>query len=1214
MRNTISFLLYFIVSVYCHLSRFRKFTPQFGRVLEDNPNCTLRLQSSSQILTYEENNNIARIYFIGIISDKDINITVTFKGLYEGEANIEKECTIAGNSFFLSCTFNNITEIPPNDYRIAFSVLTCTYNENTIGLPTISLSQTSKIDGQISVISASFENNKCMNPWIDFQLTLSESISASSIKGTFLDKTLQKQLSFTCDSSTSNIIPCRANDTIKDDYTYYYSILSLHYIQTGTTTRKVAYIETKKTVPSTNLYNPLNKTATSLIQNVDRKGENTKTISLSFLNELTTFELTFINQADSTTTILTEKDTNSCTIESVEKKNLTCTFNDTWIAGVYRIEYKTACGNKENLDVTVNLDVLLVFNYPDLSSTTGCMKQLENFTITSNGKEEKTDLIEGRLRSQTGTNTIPFTCTNLINNSSNQKITCTTSGTQQNGVYYIEYINYQKSGSTTKYEAFLLGDTTYASINSNYVPVGTKTENIFIDYLTSKTITIPFLEQISTVPAVYLQNEKKYNINCLSNNRNLICTIDDPAKLPPSFEYTVFVTNACGKDEDIGLTVKTSTLKLGSISFTEQGNNCVNTISTFKIAILKYSISAAVKGELSIAKESSSIYKFTCDNINIDSDYLFCTLNDEIKVNGNYFVSVVNYTPLSSNYETKAELTDKTTNIIFNDQYNPMSISSSSIQINYPQDNVVTFTFQKNLNNNVDITFIEQSYSLPITITCTHNSNILSCPISQEILPGGTYKIQYQNACGEENPNLTIVVKEPEPDQTQVQLGDPSFDNTKCISGNYDFTIEIISNSYTLTSIKGILTSKTENIKFECNDAVSSDKELKCKVTEPPKTKGSFYLSSVTLLADSKEQTGNLQNRVSFINYSNEELNYPIILEQQKTQIIKDKATEKVKITFQNNVEKEIFFQNVADNLNNSISCTQSSNNSNIECDVSKLNEGAYNLYYTNECGMLNFTGVTVYIYNLPLPIFGKPSYNNSCCNSIPDFSIPIEGNNETISSTSVFYVSLRFEEDNGATVNLTCKQNENFIQCLDIQYESNKNGKYYLYKIEYNVSEGIKEGIVTDKTSYINYHSLYSGLISTAPSKQILNFVTRSNITIPFSSQIKTIYPVELRNTSTALNLTNCSISSQDSSILTCSLDKDIPNGTEYSTWYKDPCSLWENTNIAISINKTNSEPIFVPNTNLGVDPSKFSDPRYDNDKIIYISFLCVSLVFFLL
>lgn len=1220
MRNFLLFFFYYIVNVYCNLSKYR-IHHQRNLQINCSPSET---QISLQILSYETGNNIMKIKFDSISNEEEKIVKVNLINTYD--ETFEKNCNLSKQSTEILCTITYEDGIPPGIYqKITINTIAGCNEDNYSLNMLVYLSQTTKNDTQMVVKSASYENDICRG-LESFDIVVENVSLATKIKG-FLSsgESYQNYITFTCEDITSESttsLTCTPSPQ-ESDINGFYSIASLYY--TNSTKQHFAYIETKKYVQFNSDYNPLDTTQTVLNQNISKNIE---------ANVILTFEKD-INDMNTTIYLIDKKEYSFTFVKnSAEPKTLRYSeFNDIDI-GSYRLEYNNACGKRENLSVTVNIGVSLVLNYPDFSSIKNqCIKKLNNFSITTQNNEETTTSITGQLKSKEG-KIISFTCDNLTGSEKGQKINCNASDTQSEGGYSISFVQYSTStsGTTPIYAYFSGGENIPVYINSNYNPlVSAKEEEIIINYGTKDSFSIEFSETLSSVPSVSLyQIEPKLEstsdilLTCTSSGKNSTCNITDPTIIEPNKKFSVIVTNACGFQEKTNLTIKTAVMVLGSVNFNETEKSCTKEISPFNVSIIKNQVKAKeIKGKLK-ANEGTEI-SFSCSNIELTSESLSCSMDSGISYeNKPYTLSEVTYIPLGKNditSITSAEITDKSSFIYIHSDFNSIVSDPNNLEtktVNSDSSSQLDITFINELSSSVKINFIATS-DWNLTIECTNNNDkekkIAHCPTAN--LPGGTYKIQYENSCKIiQTPNIEVIVIET-PKQGQIELGNPNFGTEKCYKTfPPSFSIAIDNKQDKLSSIEGELAmdiTGVNAVSFTCADKETTDPQLNCNIKEGQTIQdGKYTLFKVNFIVNDGTDTQDafLQNKTAFINYHSKFVNYLPDEQDEKNITIRDKKSKKLTIKFEGTISNMNVF------LNNSISEIERTCNVNnleeeileCECDVSEIDDGVYKIFYNDACGIRTATDLQVFISeNI---IFGSPEFSSpSCSNTIGNITIPILSKDKTINSDNVIVVLVN-TIDKDQKVSLTCNGNEANVLCLGSESSIvNANGSYVLSEINYTDNGNNYSGTITDNETSIVYNSNYASL-GTNKQLQTVNFLTTSNLSIIFEKDLQSTYDVIVNNTNNpkGILLDNCSHSSKE---LQCLLDRNKFNtNSNYSVYYTNACGVQENTNIQLQI-------LFIStndssNVTFNVDLTKFSDPRYDHSNKLRISFLFFAILLF--
>ena len=1209
MKKIVLFFLYCIVVTYCNLSKYLNFRYKQPRNLQDD--CLSSIdQIPFQILSYENNNNILKIIYISPFTH-NTTVKVSLTNTYQ--ETFDMNCNIYNGSNSLLCEFTYEIGIPPGIFNSILVHQFDNCNEAKISNIIVYLSQTSKYDKQMVVKSTSFENDICRG--LDsFELFLENVYISDEITGFLSGESYQSSISFKCSpikNESINSLTCTPNS--EQNINKYYAVSTLYYTNI---TRQFAFIETKKYVQFNSNYNPLDKENTELIQNISK---NTNAIvNLTFKKAIPESTIYFIDK-NTIPIIFSQNPSNN---KNLYKSNI-----DSLSEGSYQLAYDNACGKRENLGVTVNIGVSLVLNYPDFSSIKEqCITKLNNFTITTNNNEEDTTSIKGELKSTKG-DIISFSCDNVSSKSgSKQIINCNASDTQISGTYYISSVQYSASNSGTALKsAYFVGEgNTTIYINSDYNPMESrKAEGKEINYGTSSSFTIEFSKVLSSVPKVTLLEKNvavpnsDIPLTCTINGNNCICDIKDPTVVLPNKEFLVNVENSCGLVETANFTIKTAVMVLGTVNFKEEEKSCTNNISTFNISIIKNQVNTT-KITGSLKSETNHEIYFNCNNIKSISEQLVCTINNnQNPQNSHYFLNEVKYTPSGKQevyQEFIAMITDNKTSIYYHDKYNSI-ITNPQIEsiIISDKQNEVNLTFKNPLLASVSINFIEKTSKWNKTINCEISlEKKATCTITNNLLPRGTYILEYVNECKiSQNPNIEVIVEE-KPSINQIELGKPSFENNKCTNTfPSSFTIEIINKTYILSEIKGeVIKDDNPDIRkqFTCDNTIKDAETLTCSFTRGSQVSeesqenqeiqedGRYVLYEVNFTSDNDtiSNTAFLQDKTSYILYHSQYVNY--LPKGNPKQYITDKTSQKISINFEGKSGiKQIFLKNSLEEFNGD--CVPNlTDDTTLDCSVSQVPDGVYNVLYDNVCGIRTTTDTQAFIS--PNIIFGSPQFSStSCSNSIGNISIPILNDNKVITSENVT-VTLVHTIDKDQKISLACTGQGSHIACQNTQTATlSADGSYVLSEIIYDENGINYSGTITDIVTSVEYKSNYAAL-GTNELTQKVNFITRRKLIILFEKNLQSTFPVMLNNTNntSGIVLNNCSYSSNE---LTCVLNEtQFSTNSTYSVYYTNACGVQENTKIQLQVEIIPPSASYTTNSSLNINQSQFFDPRYDHSN----------------
>ena len=1196
---------------------------QTKRELQSCPHF-LGTQTALQIIHYTDN-NVVRIYFDSSIRYGSTPLTITFIDTNSATNTYGiSTCSILQDEL-ITCTINSISDIPPGVYKVAY-----THNATCATITSsflVYIEQTEVIPEQMIVNSFIFKHTSCTSEK-EFTINIANGNPTSEITGYFLSE-LSFSLEFSCDNINSTSrelnLTCRISNSEQLDKTGYFSLKSLKYTLINQTPT-IAYINTKDTITFNKDYNPLDVTLTKTTQNLNSAEQSQVKLYFEKNFDSTTQNIIFLNRGTNTNKTITDciviDNEITCNIasESIDKKVL------------YDIYITNACGIEENIGVTVNYDVFLAVEYPDFSNqitNSTCRRNMDSFSILVRNIETATSSIKGNMISP-NSDKIYFTCGNVVDSPENQTVLCTIDSVSANpvtGVYHIDTINYT-IGSTT-IDAYLTAVTSTVNINSNYAPLIDQALTFSINYVSSNSFDIPYEYNLSTtyVPTITLINDGiSYSPECISVNSLVRCTIDDPTLIPAGKEYSVTETNACGNITNTQYKIKTEVLELGEASFVQSETSCTDNISNFTIEILANSINASlITGNLINSNSSPSLIQFKCNDTTISANALSCYI-DTYSSNGVYSLHNLDYVPTGSNQDYSEKISSKvkaqTSTIYYHSSYNKFVVpSNNTITINN-NNTILSLTFQ-NVFTSSQVTFLFiTSSGWNNTVTCTTNNYVVQCVIGKTI-PQGTYSLQYTNACEQpEILDIAVNVEDPDESSNDFILGDPSFNNDqvcvsyKSLSQVPTFTIEIKTNSLTRTGINGIVESKeSKSISFICNNITRASTSLSCTFTVNTSIpSGRYTLASVSSYIGNDTTTeipAYLKNQISFLDYNPDHVDYNSS-HNNPSQLIDDDA-KKVELIFEDELT-DIPTMSFVDSNNKKfpISCTRKVNNTSFaECDVSSLSNEIYSISFTNKCGATIQTGITV--YKTSAMIFSTPVFSSSeCTNSIDTFTMNYIG---TYISNNNLSVTLTNNNALDNTISYSCYYSSSLFSCSLDSSSTPKNGTFSTTSITYfnTITSKQEEGVFNNKSAVVNYNSLYNALSDSQNSRQTIDFLTNSNLTINFKTEISSLMNVIVNDGTTDQQLNNCSIIS--SNIVSCLIDSDTfsTNGN-YTVKVNNACGKEEDTSISMIVQHLTSNSTYDPGLdNLSSLQGNFYDPDIDNNSYLRFSYI-VGIVIFLI
>ena len=1188
----------------------------------------LSTQTALQVIHYTDN-NIVRIYFDSSIRNGSSPPTITFIDTNSGTNSYEISTCTTPQAELITCTINSISDVPPGVYKVAYTHgATCPEITSSF---LIYIEQTEVIPEQMVVNSFIFKHTGCTSE-TEFVLNISNGYPTSTIIGYFLSE-LSTSLKFTCDNinRTSNKLnlTCRISNSELLDKTGYFSLKSLKYTLQNETTPTIAYINTKDTITFNKDYNPLNVTLTKTTQNVNLKQPSQ--VKLYFEKKFASKpNIIFLNRSSNEYIPISD-----CNVNDNE---ITCNIDNTTLdEGLYDVYITNACGINEKIGVTVNYAVFLAVEYPNFETqitNSTCRRNMDSFSILVMNIENATSSIKGNMISTNNDNDfIYFTCGNVANSPENQTVTCTidsVSANPKSGVYHINTINYT-IGSTT-IDAYLTAVTSTVNINSSYAPFIDQAQTFSINYVSSNYFDIPY-EYVpyeyglsSFTPTITLTSDGlSYKPTCNFENSLLRCTINDPTSIPAGKEYSVSETNACGNVTNTQYKIKTEVLQLGEASFVQSETSCTNSISNFTIEILRNRINAhLIKGNL-ISLDNHYI-AFQCNDTTSTANALSCYINKNTdSFNGVYRLYNLEYVPTGSVKEYSqavvAKVSTQTSTIHYHSDHNKFVVPSNSTITIYNNNTSLSLSFQNAFTSNqisFSFTFITSS-GWNNTLTCNTNSNVVLCVIDKTI-PQGTYSLQYTNACKQpEILDITVIVQDPEENKNDFILGDPSFSNDqvcvsyKSLSQAPTFTIEIKANSVARTGIVGTVQSKgLGGIDFNCNNITSTSTRLSCTFTVNNTIPAGRYTLFNVSSNDNKPVY--LKNKISFLDYNPDHVDYNSAHNNQ-SQLIDDATTKKVEIVFEDELIDipTMSFLNSSEGKPNSLTCTQKEANSSIaECDVSSssFDNGIYSISFTNKCGATIQTGITV--YKTSVMIFSSPVFSSSeCTNSIDTFTMNYIG---TYISNNNLCVTLTNNDDTTNTISYNCYfYSSSLFNCTLDSSSTPKNGTYSTTSITYynTITNTQEEGLINNKSAVVSYNSLYNKLSDSQNSRQTIDFLTNSNLTIHFTDAISSIMNVIVNDGTTDRLLENCSIIS--STIISCLIDSDtFSTDGNYTVKVNNACGNEEDTAILMMVQHLPSNSTYDPGLDdLSSLQGSFYDPDIDHNSYLRFSYIVGLLIF---
>ena len=244
-----------------------------------------------------------------------------------------------------------------------------------------------------------------------------------------------------------------------------------------------------------------------------------------------------------------------CDINHTNKKILECDVS-ILTSNSYNIYYVNECTVRINTGITIyiNKAMAMIFDSPVFPSSS-CTNTIDTFTINYIGEYIYNTGLTIYL---THTNNIYWTY--LYNCYYSTNFTCTRSDTSvkpKNGLYYLGSISYSNSANN-KEEGIITNSKSVVEYNSNYIELGIQSISQTIDFLTNSNITINFQSSLSDLLPVSL-NETTLN-NCSIKGNSISCQIDNET-FNTNANYSVYITDACGKKTNTGISLKVQHLE-----------------------------------------------------------------------------------------------------------------------------------------------------------------------------------------------------------------------------------------------------------------------------------------------------------------------------------------------------------------------------------------------------------------------------------------------------------------------------------------------------------------------------------------------------------------------------------------------------------------------------------------------------------------------------
>ena len=1121
----------------------------------------------------------------------------------------------------IECKITSINDLYPGIYNVAFKTEGCSRVKSSF---LILLEQRESEKDQITVKTFSLANKECTSS-SSFTIDLINAIPSKDVNGAFVESGLNNFLYFHCNDivATGNItIFCDLQNEEEIKTSKIYSLNSLFYSINNS--QQIAFILTKEFFTFNYDYNPIDASANKKEYNISNSEDYTLQL---------TFEKEFSN---SNLIILFGDKQETCQSNG---KLLTCTIKKNYEKGSYPLQYENVCNKKENLNIILNVDVGIVFNYPNFTleiENSTCRSSLNDtsFTLSISSNEVATTSIQGKLNS--GIDDIIFIC---VNNS--RKITCSTAENKniEEGIFSIDRAQL-KYNTTDSYNlsAYLSGNDTFITINSSFVPLKTMSkQTISINYGKSNSFMLSYIStpKITNISLIDTNNIEYPLGNAIIANETVTWLIKDPKIIPSNNLYTVNEYNACGVKTETNLTIKTQVIVVNDVTFNQSEVSCTHNISSFAMIISNSIKAGNFIGNLQ-SSDKLNFINFTCNNITEKEKTLSCSVNNSISYKtGIYNIFNLSYIPIgnNSNYNTRINAEIEETVLIPTLNYNPdssMYLSTNSEFITIIKNNPLLLNFTRKVSEKI-ITFVESSSgytSLELCQVSTSKNSQLNCPTIS--LPQGNYTISLTNDCKkEEKPKINIQILDNNKDNFTFSIGKPSFQNDEvCLNEeNFPFSFSVpITNTkaYTYNSFEGYLISKINNnikeIDFSCDGIPPTEIILHCKILNPP-SNGRYVIHNITGITNTSITVeGYLSNQVTYFDYYK---NYIPYLPENNTleQFIYDTNTNHVTIVFNKTIQnKEMIFVNDLTKkeypLNN---CSVQDNV--LQCNVSHL-EGTYTIFYINECNVYYNTSIKVYISNGM--VFGSPIFTSSnCTNSPNNFIIPLIGDYIPNSGVNITLIHHNYKD---SIVNYQCSYLPNYFSSQSFncvltiaELQEIEDGPYSINSINYINTNTNKEehALIHNSNEYdFMFNLSYIELSTNQNYQQKIDFLTNTNIIINFQSDNISFLPInlkELNDSSNYYSLSQEECIIKNSNIICQLNESNFKQNKSFNAFITNACGKEENTNITIEIIHLTSNLSYDPGLDeLSNLQTSFYDPNIDHNSYLQFSYMILGIFIF--
>ena len=697
-------------------------------------------------------------------------------------------------------------------------------------------------------------------------------------------------------------------------------------------------------------------------------------------------------------------------------------------------------------------------------------------------------------------------------------ITCTTTSTILRGEYKLD--------SITGDDLFVV--QTGTSIKYVLSPIEGKTQATS-QIVKKKTPSFKILLESSSMqkPNVYVKiGEENKIIECSKEDANdyMECT-PTILNMPDETSYLIYYEDPCGDIQSTGITVNNILPKLITIQSLSLNDNKKCSQSTITQFTMTTDIEPTGFIREAVLTKGGANISFTCESTGTT---ITCSKAEGIEegtytltaVNGDDTYSLDSLTEKELKYYVDSLGTQTTTSYT-------VKKSSSSFKVQLKTENSVKPT----IYNGND----ENKKAIPCTKETT-DSFITCTPTISEMSEDKEYTIYYEDSCGDIQPTgikvLNVLPK-------TVTIQTLSFeDDSKCSTNQLSKFKMTFDVEPTGPISKATLTKDTVDSVFTCTVSL---KIATCE-TKESLTQGTFTLKEV--IGDD-----------TYILPSEKELKYVYevlgVQESSVVQVTKSKPTFIIQLKSSTIAKPNIYIGN--DESKQTVPCTKETDETFITCTTSDElmpDEKGYPIYYEDQCGSIQSTGITV---NKKLTITIKVTKmsitEELTCSKTPFTSFSMSISEEPTGTVS----SATFSKD-GKEYTFTCGVSSQVITC---QVSNIEEGAYHLESV--NGDDTYELDQLTERD--LKYETEPLGT-QTEKSQKIDKNTKQFKVVLASASKKTNIY-VEGDKTKQV----SCEKNTSNESELVCTPnDTVMPETKVYEIYYEGACGEIKTTEIKVS------------------------------------------------